>query len=447
MYTIKTKLLMKFIRTIATNPDHVFRKYWRDNIEKIPGSSAIKKILVYLHYSIFNINLIPIKNIDSIEFSKNFIHESTRENVFPKKFWGPSRFKPEILTFSYESPACIAYKISNAIVIGNSDSIIHNNQLLSSSNYDLNQHINTLEQSKFITINHTINSVKMLTSPNSSIKYGVSIVGDGAGNFAHFMTEIIPRLVLIDKQNEYLDYPLIVDGWIGKNLTKIIHFFNINCREIISIDRWQRLLVEDLVYISPPTYSPQDFRANFSKTTNDNSIKFSYKFNSKALNLVRDFAHKKIISLGLNPSKKKKIYLERKPIFKEGVQYNLRHIVNDDEVKSILVRRGYHIIDITEMDFIEQLKLFSGVDIIISPLGAAMANVLFSNASTKVLGLSAYYDNADYSYWVNFMSATGNPFEVVLGSQIKSFNDHPMHRPYSICTQSLISALDSLEIH
>lgn len=122
----------------------------------------------------------------------------------------------------------------------------------------------------------------------------------------------------------------------------------------------------------------------------------------------------------------------RKPVFQEGMQYNIRSIINDDEIIQTLKQYNFDIIDVTSLSFIEQIELFSAAEVVVSPVGASMTNMIFAPKDTRLISLAPYYENADYSYWVKMMSALGIRIQFVLGHQINRINDHPMHRDYAV---------------
>lgn len=79
-----------------------------------------------------------------------------------------------------------------------------------------------------------------------------------------------------------------------------------------------------------------------------------------------------------------------------------RRIVNWDEVESFLSRRGYETVILTELDFREQKRLFSGADVIVGPHGAGMTELMYAS-DAAVLELF----REDYIVPVYYEMATG----------------------------------------
>lgn len=114
-----------------------------------------------------------------------------------------------------------------------------------------------------------------ISYPSRTIEKGINLTSGGAGNYAHFITEVVPRLIAIDRSDLYNEYPLIVDGWIGSALTEILVYFNKKCRQIIALAPFENVLVENLIHISAPVFAPQDFLKNtiYNKKNSKNNCR------------------------------------------------------------------------------------------------------------------------------------------------------------------------------
>ncbi|MDD9269971.1 glycosyltransferase family 61 protein [Paenibacillus sp. GCM10023248] len=62
-----------------------------------------------------------------------------------------------------------------------------------------------------------------------------------------------------------------------------------------------------------------------------------------------------------------------------------RKITNEDEVVKYLESYGFHCIHPGTMSFAEQVRAFQSADIIVSPHGASLANLVFTNPGTKLI--------------------------------------------------------------
>lgn len=102
--------------------------------------------------------------------------------------------------------------------------------------------------------------------------------------------------------------------------------------------------------------------------------------------------------------KNKKIYISRKKA------YNNRHVMNEDALVEALLPLGYKMYVLEDLDLPSQIDLFFDAESIVSPHGAGLTNLLFSN-NVQVLELHPnqtlfphYYFmcqslNHHYQYW------------------------------------------------
>ena len=103
-------------------------------------------------------------------------------------------------------------------------------------------------------------------------------------------------------------------------------------------------------------------------------------------------------------------------------------------------------LDPAKLSFQDQILAFRGVEKIISPLGAALANAIFTKPGCKIIGLSPYYHNANYYYFSNFMATLGHEMYYVLGPQ-NDTGGHPLHKDYGIDIKAFSEAIEFLELN
>ncbi|MCU7828662.1 MAG: glycosyltransferase family 61 protein [Candidatus Thiodiazotropha sp. (ex Myrtea sp. 'scaly one' KF741663)] len=373
------------------------------------------------------------------------IFEGERIHIPELVFYKDKAYKPDRTPYFIVTPEVCIYIIDNINVLARTDFLFSDNYLIHPNNFDPHIELCTLEQFGRIKYDYSYKYAYVLESiPCIEIPKAVSLLGGGSGNYAHFITEVLPRLIIIDSHEEYSELPIIIDGWIGEPIQNILRLFNVNNRKIIYLDVWKKAYVENLILVSLPSTSPQEFRVNYDNKSDVSISKDVYTFNKNALKAVSFYSQKLFGNINTPYSGVKKVYLTRKAVFKESIQYNLRHIINEDEVIEVFKRFDFEIIDITTLSFPEQFSLFKNIKFVAAPLGAAIANIIFSKGEINILGLAAYYDGANYSYFTNMAESMGHNIRYVLGSQDTKSHENPMHRNYNINTTYLESALNEL---
>lgn len=365
------------------------------------------------------------------------------DNGSKKKIKGPRFIGVDNITLNVETdvslvqPRLDLVNIKNAAIMGGTNYILVNGNVVHPDQYDPARDVCPAELNRVARVDHFSNYVSMVFRSTRAIEKGVSLLGCCTGNYAHWLTETLPKVIIIDNYSDYDDYPLIVDDWIHPNFIESIRLVSAKNRPLIRINRWEAVNVASLVDLSPTAYIPPEYRTFVELQQLSEPDPGDFPFSSIALKLLRETAYK---SLSIRAQRGDvKLFLHR-PRESCG---NIRLVENIDEVESIVRSYGYVFLDPAKLSFEEQVVVFSSASHIISPLGAAMANLIFTPPGCRILGLSPYYDKANYYYFSNFMGALGHDLSYVLGQQTSNIG-HPFHRPYAVDLAALSLALDSI---
>ena len=98
-------------------------------------------------------------------------------------------------------------------------------------------------------------------------------------------------------------------------------------------------------------------------------------------------------SLKINlPSKKEKIYITRH-------NTSCRNLINESDIIERLKNQNFKIVDLNNMNIIDQIKLFSNSEIVVSCSGSGLANIVFCNIGTKIYEISPKYQ---FDYEIDF---------------------------------------------
>jgi len=112
-----------------------------------------------------------------------------------------------------------------------------------------------------------------------------------------------------------------------------------------------------------------------------------YKFNKSYI--PQFFDKKKAIKIlnqlkNKSSNKKEKLFISRQ-------NCNSRNLVNEGDVSKILKKAGFRILDMNDFNIVEQIKLFSNAEIVVSATGSALTNLIFCNPLVKVYEISPKY--------------------------------------------------------
>ncbi|MBR1219658.1 glycosyltransferase family 61 protein [Bradyrhizobium sp. U87765 SZCCT0131] len=257
----------------------------------------------------------------------------------------------------------------------------------------------------------------------------INLLGQSAGNYAHWMTEIAPRLAILDASPDYDDWPLLVDGWIHRNMRDAVAILSRKARPMILVERWQPVNVGVLADVSATGYEPYIPH----KLSNKPHPAYKNCFSRFALDSLRTVARGADLSPeGAGPEK---IYLHR-----GAGSTNARGLSNVAEIERIMVENGFHLVDPGRLGFAEQVRLCRNARVIAAPVGASLANMIFAPSGALIVALKPYYEQSNDYYYAVLSGVLGHHLLFVLG-QPSSQRAHPIHNAYHIDPGTLSEAL------
>ena len=106
----------------------------------------------------------------------------------------------------------------------------------------------------------------------------------------------------------------------------------------------------------------------------------------KSIKILKFFLEKILTSIKV-PEFKPKIYIRREDA-------NYRKILNEADLITILRKKKFEIINPQHFNVFEQMKIFSNADVVISPHGSNMSNLVFCKKNTKIIEISPHLNNA-----------------------------------------------------
>lgn len=252
-------------------------------------------------------------------------------------------------------------------------------------------------------------------------------------NYAHWMTEILPRLALLSGKPEFQGWPILVDAGLRDNQFESLQAVLPWPAEFIQLPSHEEVLVDELISVTPTSYCPHEFR-DFHETQRHG---FQFFFSGESLNRLRDSLRMRYRRY--ESGRPRRMYLKRTPLW----TYNNRNIVNIDAIEDLLDERGIELMNVTGMTIEHQAKLFMNADVIVAPTGAALANMVFAPPGCRILVLAAAYDGATYDYFHHIAHLLGHDLSFVVGPQVEE-DDYHMNRDFSIDLADLRVALDRL---
>ena len=256
------------------------------------------------------------------------------------------------------------------------------------------------------------------------IAKAASFVDPLALNYAHWMTEVLPRIAAFCENNEYKNVPIIINAGLHKNIIDSLSRI-VGSRVIFLLPPHACVRVDDLLVTSVAGYI--SYEPKF-RSLNPSS---SGIFNSKAIQII--ISKYKLLNDKKNcPSK---IYLRRKSSY--------RQLLNQDEVETFLIKHGFTIIETDKLTFMDQVRYFSKAKHIIGPTGASWANLIFCNKKVNLAILVNDDKNMIFEYWVNLASIIGVKINYVIGKSQKN-GGNGIHNNFYVNIKLIQNYIDSI---
>lgn len=336
-------------------------------------------------------------------------------------------------TVAIELPKIDVVELYDAAVVGGSDFILAGKEALAPDCFVEFADTCPANVIGVTAIDYSKQTLQLFIADQGiAIEAGISLLGQNTTNYAHWLTETLPKLTVLDAFPRYNDFPILVDAGLHGNIYDSISTVSSKKRQLILVERWQRVRVRRLVCVSQPGYEPYIPHG----LLNNGTPQIVNSFSAPALAALRTA----VLDTRPPPDPRncEKIFLCR-----SGRSNNLRGLTNSVDIEALLRRKGYILVDPAKLSFIEQVQACHAAKIIVAPIGAALANMIFASAECQILALSPYYENANYYFYSNLAAVLKLRFSYLLGRQSDQ-RGHPMHRSYSIDLVLLERVLDSL---
>lgn len=261
------------------------------------------------------------------------------------------------------------------------------------------------------------------------ISVAATFVDACASNYAHWMTEVFPRIAMFCAEDRFHGVPVVVNDGLHENIMESLFLVVGAEREIITLPIGRALAVDELLLTSVTGYVP--FEQRTTKLCGHSHGMFS----PQALELLRNNMEA-FEEQADGQGWPKKIFLRRN----SGV----RKLANSAELEQFMVSRGYVTIEPEKLTFLQQMQLFRNAKAICAPTGAALSNAIFCRPGAQVVVLMAKHKQMIYRYWHNLLTPIGINVGSVLGSIVEN-HDLGIHGDFAVDIVDVKNLLEAME--
>jgi capsular polysaccharide biosynthesis protein len=119
-----------------------------------------------------------------------------------------------------------------------------------------------------------------------------------------------------------------------------------------------------------------------------------------------------------------------------------RKLLNEPEIETLLAGEGFAPVEPGGLSITEQVRLFSGAEIIVGASGAAMANLLWCRAGAQALVLHSDHPFKKYPYWDALARVSGAGIGYLAGPRAHNVEGlFEAHDDFSIRAQDLAARI------
>jgi len=250
-------------------------------------------------------------------------------------------------------------------------------------------------------------------------------------NYAHWMTETLPRIAAFMQVRGAAHVPLVVDGDLHPNMLRSIAMAAGPQAPVYRLAPNRLVRVGRLHSISPTGYAPFKLRPGATRRATHGVF---------APGPLRDTVQRLRRAAGAEPS------AAGGPRLLVRRSADLRRIVNQADIDDALLARGFEVIDPGAMSLDEQVRAYSAASMVVGGTGAAITNLIFAPPRCPTIVMMPKLPVTAHWYWRRIAAAAGaGPVLHVIGDLTEPLLDpldpQAAHRDFRITVEDVLDAV------
>lgn len=279
---------------------------------------------------------------------------------------------------------------------------------------------------------------------------------EGSASHYHWLLQLLPRIHLLSDIKDYIDF-FIVPSTMSATQEECLRFLGIGSEKLVRLGRGEKIYCDKLfvptipqAYGALPRWVISFLRAVFGvrdeggfdphsdvpaisdgvrRTRQPCSSESHGESLSRAMSVESERGS--VSGVGNTRVGLRKLFLARSPT-------GLRAIENEMEVRDLMVRNGYEIVDGAGLTILDQARLMAQARVVVGAHGAALTNLVFAT-NAKVLEIFAP-SFTPYETFYSLSHKLGHEYWWMIADE----SDEPEFA-CRICLQELQLAIDRIE--
>jgi hypothetical protein len=197
-----------------------------------------------------------------------------------------------------------------------------------------------------------------------SRKINTTVINEWSNNYFHWITEVLPKIIYLKENFSEIDI-LLPRQYVSEYQISSLKLLGVSIRKIKKLAFVNNLILPSRQAPYPAHYNP--------------------KYLSMLTNTI-------LCNTTLNISLGRRLFVTRKTA-------SCRKIQNEEEVKIVVGKYGFAIVDFAEYQFEQQVSISRSADIIMGIHGAGLTNILFCKEGATVFEFSIENQSLDKCYY------------------------------------------------
>lgn len=269
----------------------------------------------------------------------------------------------------------------------------------------------------------------------------INLTGNGSFNYAHWMTEFLPQLILLKQSSADLSrYKFLVSKKAFPSMLDAITLAGVDINNIIFVADYSFHEFSSACWVSP--VANVVFQRPNALQGGQNTLAAPKQaiFHPDTIKLIADY-YLSNVDIDKN-NEPELIYITRTP----GRSKNQRLVLNEPIMADALEKLGFVKVDPSKLSFKEQVSKFSNAKCIVSPSGAALLNILWAPKGAHVVIMMNDSKVANYWYFSNIAACLGHKVSYVLGKVVPTGNWTDInHADFLIDFKEVLKSIQPIE--
>ena len=238
---------------------------------------------------------------------------------------------------------------------------------------------------------------------------GAAFTDGVAANYAHWMTEVLPRIAAFMSDPVHAAIPLILDAGLHPNIMRSVELVAGPGAVIQLLSPEQTLLVGVLHNVSPAGYVPYKLQPQAAEEICQGL------FSGQALRATVAALKRAVPGAG-GAEDRPKLFIRRNSA--------VRHMANEAQIADAMAGLGFTTIEPDRLTLDEQILAYSNAAMVVGATGAAITNVIFTRPDCPTVVLMPAFAYTAWWYWRRMSAAVGaGPVVHVAGPQTEPLDD------------------------